>query len=78
MTICYPQIITSMDLLQSTIRLDRLGDHLSKNAIKLAALTNSTLYGVQAFHSEMVKRNIQPIIGFAINWKLVKGSRWKW
>ena len=75
MTICYPQIITSMDLLQSTIRLDRLGDHLSKNAIKLAALTNSTLYGVQAFHSEMVKRNIQPIIGLRYQLEINEGER---
>ena len=53
MAICYPQLVTSMDLLQSTIRLDRLGPFLAGQGVQLAALTNSTLYGVQAFYKEI-------------------------
>ncbi len=63
MAICYPQLVTSMDLLQSTIRLDRLGPFLAGQGVQLAALTNSTLYGVQAFYKEMVRHSIQPVIG---------------
>lgn len=70
MAICYPQLVTSMDLLQSTIRLDRLGPFLASQGVQLAALTNSTLYGVQAFYKEMVRHSIQPVIGLRYHLEL--------
>lgn len=72
MAICYPQVITSMDLLQSTIRLDRLGSFLNTNGVKLVAMTNSTLYGVQAFYQDMVRQTIQPVIGLRYNLELTE------
>lgn len=63
MAISYPQIVTSMDLLQSTIRLDRLSSFLVTQHVQLAAITNTTLYGVQPFYTEMLKHHIQPVIG---------------
>lgn len=63
MAITYPQIRTSMDLLSSTIRLDRLSTFLVEQQVQLAAITNSTLYGVLPFYQTMIANGIQPVIG---------------
>lgn len=63
MAVTYPQIRTSMDLLSSTIRLDRLSTFLVEQRVQLAAITNSTLYGTLPFYHAMIAHGIQPVIG---------------
>ncbi|MFC4355920.1 DNA polymerase III subunit alpha [Chryseomicrobium palamuruense] len=63
MAVTYPQIRTSMDLLSSTIRLDRLSTFLVEQRVQLAAITNSTLYGVLPFYDAMIAHGIQPVVG---------------
>ena len=68
----YPQIVTSADMLKSTIQLEQLIEKLKSNHAKAAAITNSTLYGMMPFWHEMKKHQIHPVIGLSINVQLEK------
>lgn len=70
MAISYPQVVTSMDLLSSTIRLDRLVSFLVDQNVRIVALTNSTLYGVLPFQQQLLKHGIQPVIGLRYHLQL--------
>lgn len=45
----YPQIVTSADMLKSTIQLEQLTQKLKQNNAQAAAITNSKLYGLLPF-----------------------------
>ncbi|MEK4246302.1 DNA polymerase III subunit alpha [Psychrobacillus sp. FSL K6-2684] len=62
----YPQIVTSADMLKSTIQLEQLVEKLKKNNTKVAAITNSKLYGVLPFWHTLIKNQIQPVIGLTL------------
>lgn len=66
----YPQIVTSADMLKSTIQLEPLIEKLKSNHAKAVAITNSTLYGVMPFWHEMKKHHIHPVIGLTIHVQL--------
>ncbi|MFJ8063351.1 DNA polymerase III subunit alpha [Psychrobacillus sp. NPDC096426] len=66
----YPQIVTSADMLKSTIQLEPLIEKLKSNHAKAVAITNSTLYGIMPFWHEMKKHHIHPVIGLSINVQL--------
>ena len=59
----YPQIVTSADMLKSTIQLEQLIQKLKMNNAKAAAITNSKLYGMLPFWHELQKHEIHPVIG---------------
>lgn len=66
----YPQIVTSADMLKSTIQLEQLIQKLKNNHAKAAAITNSTLYGMLPFWHELKKHHIHPVIGLSLNIQL--------
>lgn len=66
----YPQIVTSADMLKSTIQLEQLIQKLKKNNAKAAAITNSRLYGMLPFWHELKKHKIHPVMGLSINIQL--------
>ena len=66
----YPQIVTSADMLKSTIQLEPLIEKLKSNHAKAVAITNSTLYGIMPFWHEMKNHQIHPVIGLTINVQL--------
>ncbi|TQR19803.1 DNA polymerase III subunit alpha [Psychrobacillus vulpis] len=66
----YPQIVTSADMLKSTIQLEQLIQKLKKNNAKAAAITNSKLYGMLPFWHELKKQKIHPVIGLSIRVQL--------
>lgn len=66
----YPQIVTSADMLKSTIQLEQLIQKLKNNHAKAAAITNSTLYGMLPFWHELKRHHIQPVIGLSLNIQL--------
>ncbi|MEK4521415.1 DNA polymerase III subunit alpha [Psychrobacillus sp. FSL W7-1457] len=70
----YPQIVTSADMLKSTIQLEQLIEKLKKNNTKVAAITNSMLYGVLPFWHTLIKNEIQPVIGLTIKVQLDNGT----
>lgn len=65
--VVYPQIRTSADLLNSTIRLQELIPFLQEQQAAACAVVNSTLYNMLPFWHAMKKANIQPIIGLYVN-----------
>ncbi len=67
----YPQIVTSADMLKSTIQLDQLMEKLQKNNAKAAAITNSRLYGLLPFWHTAKKHQIHPVIGLSLKVELV-------
>ncbi|WP_391116391.1 DNA polymerase III subunit alpha [Psychrobacillus sp. L3] len=66
MVTVYPQIVTSADMLKSTIQLEQLIQKLKLNNAKAAAITNSRLYGMLPFWHELKKHQIHPVIGLSI------------
>ena len=66
----YPQIVTSADMLKSTIQLEQLIHKLKMNNAKAAAITNSKLYGVLPFWHDLQKHGIHPVIGLSLRVKL--------
>ena len=66
----YPQIVTSADMLKSTIQLEQLIQKLKNNNAKAAAITNSRLYGMLPFWHELMKHHIHPVIGLSVNVQL--------
>lgn len=62
----YPQIVTSADMLKSTIQLEQLVQKLKQNNTKSAAITNSKLYGLQPFWHALHEQQINPVLGLTI------------
>lgn len=63
----YPQIRTSADFLNSTIRLNELIPFLQSQEAKSCAIVNSKLYGVLPFYSQLKAAGIHPVIGLKVN-----------
>ena len=70
MTTVYPQIVTSADMLKSTIQLEQLTHKLKQNNAKAAAITNSRLYGLLPFWHAMHAQKIKPVLGLTVNVQL--------
>lgn len=60
----YPQVVTSADLLNSTIRLEALIPFLQQQQANFVAITNKRLYGILPFYQTVKKAGLHPIIGF--------------
>ncbi len=67
----YPQIVTSADMLKSTIQLEQLMEKLKKNNARAAAITNSRLYGLLPFWHAAKKHQIHPVFGLSLKVELV-------
>lgn len=65
--VAYPQIRTSADLLQSTIRLDACVQFLQQQQAKACAIVNSTLYGLMPFWRSMTAANIHAVVGLHVH-----------
>ena len=63
----YPQIVTSADMLKSTIQLEQLIEKMKQNHAKAAAITNSRLYGLLPFWHALTKHQIHPVIGLTVD-----------
>lgn len=61
----YPQVFTSADLLNSTIRLESLIPFLLEQETTAVAITNRRLYGILPFYNEMKNAGIHPVIGLS-------------
>ncbi|MGB2992652.1 MAG: DNA polymerase III subunit alpha [Paenisporosarcina sp.] len=59
----YPQVGTSADLLNSTIRLEALIPFLQHQQATTVAITNKRLYGVLPFYQMVKKAGLHPVIG---------------
>lgn len=66
----YPQIVTSADMLKSTIQLEQLTQKLKQNNATAAAITNSRLYGLLPFWHALHAQKIKPVFGLTINVQL--------
>ncbi|RHW33478.1 DNA polymerase III subunit alpha [Lysinibacillus yapensis] len=66
MTVVYPQIRTSADLLKSTIRIEELIPFLQSQKAKSCAMVNSKLYGLLPFWLALKKSGIHPVVGLAV------------
>ncbi|SOC03229.1 DNA polymerase-3 subunit alpha [Ureibacillus xyleni] len=66
MSVVYPQIRTSADLLKSTIRIEELIPFLKNQEAKSCAMVNSTLYGLLPFWHSVKQAGIHPVIGLNI------------
>ena len=65
-TVVYPQIRTSADLLKSTIRMEELIPFLQSQKAIACAMVNTKLYGLLPFWYSMKKNGIHPVVGLAI------------
>lgn len=61
----YPQVGTSADLLNSTIRLESLIPFLQQQKATAVAITNKRLYGVLPFYQAVKKAGLHPVIGLS-------------
>lgn len=61
----YPQVFTSADLLNSTIRLESLIPFLLEQGATAAAITNHKLYGLLPFYHAMKNAGIHPVMGLS-------------
>lgn len=59
----YPQVGTSADLLNSTIRIEALIPFLQSQQATSVAITNRRLYGVLPFYQAVRKAGLNPVIG---------------
>ncbi|ATP41438.1 DNA polymerase III subunit alpha [Solibacillus sp. R5-41] len=66
MSIVYPQIRTSADLLKSTIRIEELIPFLQHQEAEACAIVNTKLYGLLPFWHQMKKAGIHPVIGLTL------------
>ena len=66
MSIVYPQIRTSADLLKSTIRIEELIPFLQQQKAEACAIVNTKLYGLLPFWHSMKKAGIHPVIGLTV------------
>lgn len=65
MSMVYPYISTSADLLKSTVRLDELFPFLKQQGTSSVAIVNSKLYGVLPFWEACYQAGIHGVIGFS-------------
>ena len=65
-TVVYPQVRTSADLLKSTIRMEELIPFLQAQKAKSCAMVNSKLYGLLPFWHALKNAGIHPVVGLAI------------
>ncbi|AQQ52810.1 DNA polymerase III subunit alpha [Planococcus lenghuensis] len=63
MSIVYPHITTSADLLKSIVRVDDLFPFLTAQEASAAALVNTRLYGVLPFWEAARRAGIHPVLG---------------
>jgi len=61
----YPQVFTSADLLNSTIRLESLIPFLHEQESTAVAITNRNLYGMLPFYKMIKSAGIHPVIGLS-------------
>ncbi|MFC7684383.1 DNA polymerase III subunit alpha [Ureibacillus sp. GCM10028918] len=66
MTVVYPQVRTSADLLKSTIRMEELIPFLQSQKAIVCAMVNTKLYGLLPFWHSMKKNGIHPVVGLSI------------
>lgn len=66
MTIVYPQIQTSADLLKSTIRIEELIPFLQQQKAEACAIVNTRLYGLLPFWHQMKAAGIHPVAGLQL------------
>lgn len=69
----YPQIVTSADMLKSTIQLEQLIQKLKLNNAGAAAITNSRLYGLLPFWHALHAQQIKAVLGLTVNVQLETG-----
>lgn len=67
MTVVYPQIRTSADILKSTIRIEELVPFLQEQKAEACAIVNSRLYGLLPFWQSFKNTGIHPVIGLTIH-----------
>ncbi|WP_298832895.1 DNA polymerase III subunit alpha [uncultured Planococcus sp.] len=65
MSMVYPHISTSADLLKSTVRLDELFPYLKEQGAASAAIVNTKLYGILPFWEACRRAGIHGVIGLS-------------
>lgn len=65
--VAYPQLRTSADLLQSTIRLEQCVQFLQQQKAEACAIVNSTLYGLMPFWRSMQQANVHAVVGLRVD-----------
>ncbi|ETP69356.1 DNA polymerase III subunit epsilon [Planococcus glaciei CHR43] len=65
MSMVYPHISTSADLLKSTVRLDELFPFLMEQGTASAAIVNTKLYGILPFWEACHKAGIHGVVGLS-------------
>ncbi|MEK9199104.1 DNA polymerase III subunit alpha [Ureibacillus sp. FSL E2-3493] len=66
MTVVYPQIRTSADLLKSTIRMEELIPFLQSQKAEACAMVNTKLYGLLPFWHSLKQAGIHPVVGLSV------------
>src|SRR5690606_31729123 len=66
LSMVYPHISTSADLLKSTVRLDELFPFLIEQGTASAAIVNSKLYGILPFWEACHKAGIHGVVGLSV------------
>lgn len=66
MTVVYPQIRTSADLLKSTIRIEELIPFLKNQKAEACAMINTKLYGLLPFWRAMNEAGVHPVVGLFV------------
>ena len=66
MSIVYPQMRTSADLLKSTIRMEELIPFLKTQKAEACAMVNTKLYGLLPFWRSIKEAGIHPVVGLMI------------
>lgn len=66
MTVTYPQVRTSADLLKSTIRLEELIPFLKQQKAEACAIVNTKLYGLVPFWHAVREAGIHAVIGLSV------------
>ncbi|MER2191065.1 MAG: DNA polymerase III subunit alpha [Solibacillus sp.] len=67
MSVVYPQIQTSADLLKSTIRIEELIPFLQQQKAEACAIVNTRLYGLLPFWHQMKAAGIHPVAGLQLS-----------
>ncbi|MBD8026237.1 DNA polymerase III subunit alpha [Ureibacillus sp. Re31] len=66
MTVVYPQVRTSADLLKSTIRMEELIPFLQSQKAEACAMVNTKLYGLLPFWRSLKQAGIHPVVGLSV------------
>ncbi|ANU12723.1 DNA polymerase III alpha subunit [Planococcus halocryophilus Or1] len=66
MSMVYPHISTSADLLKSTVRLDELFPFLKEQGATSVAIVNTKLYGILPFWEACRRADIHGVIGLSV------------